>query len=98
VVDQGSPSLEIPDPPSFGRMLYVGLTKAERRRADDLIQELLDLVDDGHIAADGPAGVALVRRLEGAMLALRAMDGTVTPTSSRGQGNVESGIPESPAR
>jgi len=55
----------------------VGLTKAERQRADDLIQELLDLVDDGHIAADGPTGVALVRRLEGAMIALRAMDGPI---------------------
>ena len=84
--------------PTVRHDVDVGLTKAERRRADDLIQELLDLVDDGHIAADGPAGVALVRRLEGAAIALRAMDGTVTPTSSRGQGNVESGIPESPAR
>jgi hypothetical protein len=61
-------------------MMYVGLTKAERQRADDLIQELLDLVDDGHIAADGPAGVALVRRLEGAMLALRAIDGPIIVT------------------
>ena len=58
----------------------MGLIKAERQRADDLIQELLDLVDDGHIAADGPAGVALVRRLEGAMLALRAMDGPLIVT------------------
>ena len=80
VVDQGSPSLEIPDPPSSGRMLHVGLTKAERQRADNLIQELLDLVDDGHIAGDGPTGVALVRRLEGAMLALRAMDGPIIVT------------------
>ena len=75
----------------------MGLTKAERQRANDLIQKLLDLVDDGDLAADGPVRVALVRRLEGPMLALRAIDGTVTPTSSRGQGNVESGIPESPA-
>jgi hypothetical protein len=73
-------------------MVTVALTKAERQKAADLIQCLLDMVDDGDLAADGPAGVALVRRLEGAMLALRAMDGTVTPTS-----NVESGIPESPA-
>jgi hypothetical protein len=58
----------------------VGLAKAERQRADDLIQRLLDLIDDGDLAADGPAGVTLVRRLEGAMLALRAMDDTVTPT------------------
>jgi hypothetical protein len=52
----------------------VALTKAERQKADDLIQRLLDLVDDGHLAADGPAGVALARRLEGAVLALRAME------------------------
>ena len=61
-------------------MSYVGLTKAERQRADALIQQLLDLVDDGDLAADGPAGVALVRRLEGAMLALRAMDRTMDDT------------------
>jgi hypothetical protein len=57
-------------------MLYVGLTKAERQKALDLIQRLLDLVDDGDLAADGAAGVALVRRLEGAIIALRAMDGS----------------------
>ena len=74
------------------------LTRAERQKAADLIQTLLDMVDDGDLAADGPVGVALTRRLEGTMLALKAMNGTVTPTSSRGQGNVESGIPESPAR
>ena len=51
----------------------VALTKAEQRKAVDLIQQLLDLVDDGHLAVDGPAGIGLVRRLEGAMLALRAM-------------------------
>jgi hypothetical protein len=55
-------------------MFDVRLTKAERKKAADLTQRLLDLVDDGHLAADGPAGVALVRRLEGAMLALWAMD------------------------
>ena len=58
----------------------MALTKTQQREAADLIQELLDLVDDGHIAADGPAGVALVRRLEGAMLALRAMDGPLIVT------------------
>jgi hypothetical protein len=55
-------------------MVTVSLARAERQKADDLIQQLLDLVDDGYLAADGPASVALVRRLEGAMLALRAMD------------------------
>jgi hypothetical protein len=56
----------------------VSLTRAERQKADDLIQQLLDLVDDGYLAADGPAGVALVRRLEGAAIALRGMDSTMT--------------------
>jgi hypothetical protein len=71
----------VPDEPVVGHDNQVALTQAERRKAVDLIQELLDLVDDGHIAADGPAGVALVRRLEGAMLALRVLDGY--GTSSR---------------
>lgn len=53
----------------------MALTRAEQREVADLIQRLLDLVDDGNLAADGPVGVALVRRLEGAMLALRAMYG-----------------------
>ena len=58
-------------------MLGMALTKAERERAADLLQRLLDLVDGADLAADGPAGVVLVRRLEGAMLALRATDDTV---------------------
>jgi hypothetical protein len=57
----------------WGSVVTVALTKAERQKAADLIQMLVDMVDDGHLAADGPAGAALVRRLEGAMLALRAM-------------------------
>jgi hypothetical protein len=32
----------------------VGLTRVERREALDLIQGLLDLVDDGGLAADAP--------------------------------------------
>jgi hypothetical protein len=67
---------------SWGRMVTVALTRAERQRAADLIQTLLDLVDDGDLAADGPSGVALVRRLEGAMLALRAMDGHGTSSQT----------------
>ena len=58
----------------------MALTKAERQQAADLIRRLLDMVDAGDLAADGPTGVALVRRLEGAMLALKAVDGTVIPT------------------
>ena len=73
-----------PRPASLGKDGHVALIRAERQKADHLIQSLLDLVDDGDLAADGPAGVALVRRLEGAMLALRAMDDTVTPTVESG--------------
>jgi hypothetical protein len=61
-------------------MVTVALTRAERQKAADLIQTLLEMVDDGDLAADGPAGVTLVRRMEGVMLALRAMDGPTIPT------------------
>ena len=52
----------------------MALTQAEQREAVDLIERLLALVEQGGLAADGPAGAALVRRLEGALLALRALD------------------------
>lgn len=65
-------------------MVTVALTRAERQKAADLIQRLLDLVDDGDLAADGPAGVALARRLEGAMLALRTMDSITVPMVESG--------------
>jgi hypothetical protein len=48
----------------------VALSKAERRESADLIQRPVDLVDDRHLAVDGPAGVALARHLEGVMLVL----------------------------
>ena len=59
----------------------MALTPAEQRRAVNLIQRLLDIVDDGTLAADGPKGVALVRHLEGAMLALTGLD----KSGSKGQ-------------
>ena len=52
------------------------LTRAEQREAADLIERLLNLVEGGDLAADGPAGAALARRLEGALLALRTLDGS----------------------
>ena len=55
-------------------MVTVALTRAERQKAADLIQRLLDLVDDGDLAADGPPGVALAQSLDSAMLALSVMD------------------------
>ena len=48
-----------------------GTDPGRAREAADLIWHLLDLVDDGQFPADGPVGVALVRRLEGALIALR---------------------------
>ena len=62
----------------------MALTKAEQRKAADLIRQVLDLVDDGHLTVDGPTGVALVRHLEGAMLALRALAGHTVPTVDTG--------------
>ena len=51
----------------------MALTQAEQGEAAELIERLLASVDDGDVAADGPAGSALVRRLEGSLLALRAL-------------------------
>ena len=49
----------------------MAFSKAERRESADLIQRPVDLVDDRHLSvADGPAGVALARHLEGVMLVL----------------------------
>lgn len=42
---------------TVGHDVDVALTKAEQRKAADLVQQVLDLVDDGHLAADGPAAV-----------------------------------------
>jgi hypothetical protein len=47
----------------------------ERCEAADLLRRLLDAVERGDLASDGPAAVAVVRRIEGALLALSALDG-----------------------
>ena len=52
----------------------MSLTRAERQQAADLLHRVLGAVYDGDLSADGPAAVALVRRLEGALLALDALD------------------------
>lgn len=44
-------------------------TRAEAIRH---LESLLLAVDEGNLSADGPAAVAVVRRIEGALLALRA--------------------------
>jgi hypothetical protein len=50
--------------PRSGRMMDVALTKPERPKADDLIQRLLDLVDDGYLAARAAIWIALVGAAE----------------------------------
>lgn len=55
-------------------MVLVALTRAQREQAADLLREVLAAVDRGDLTADGPAAVGVVRRLEGALLALQAMD------------------------
>jgi hypothetical protein len=46
----------------------------ERQEAADLLRRVLGAVDRGDLAADGPAAGAVVRRLEGAILALEVQD------------------------
>ena len=62
-VSPGTPILEIPDVLVLGHYDHVAVTKAEREKAAELIQGLLDMIDDGDLAADGPASVAPMRRL-----------------------------------
>jgi hypothetical protein len=51
-------------------MSSVAMRRAERREAADTLRRLLAAVEDGTLAADGPAAVAVVRRLEGVLIAL----------------------------
>jgi len=50
------------------------MTRADRQEAAALLRRVLDAVDRGDLTADGPAAAAVVRLLEGALLALRAVD------------------------
>lgn len=52
----------------------VTLNRADRDNARALLRRVLDAVDRGDLTADGPAAVGVVRRLEGALLALREID------------------------
>jgi hypothetical protein len=52
----------------------VSLSKADRGEAAAQLRRVLDAVESGDLSADGPVGSALVRRLEGAVLALDAVD------------------------
>jgi hypothetical protein len=50
------------------------MNRRERREAAELFRRLFDALDQGHMTADGPAAAAAARRLEGALLALDALD------------------------
>lgn len=47
----------------------------DRREAELLLSGVLDAVQRGDLAADGPAATSVAHRLEGALLALRASSG-----------------------
>jgi hypothetical protein len=51
------------------------MNHADRQEAATMLRALLAAVDRGEVSADGPVGVTVVRRLEGALLALEAQDG-----------------------
>ena len=48
----------------------MALNATQRREAADTLRRVLAAVEDGTLAADGPAAVAVVRRLEGVLIAL----------------------------
>ena len=50
------------------------MRERDRAEAAELMRRILALVDSGELSADGPAGSGLVRRLEGALLAVEAME------------------------
>jgi hypothetical protein len=50
------------------------MNRRDREEAADLISGVLELAGQGNLSADGPAAVALIRRLEGADIALRSLD------------------------
>lgn len=51
----------------------MGLTRAQQREVAGVLRDLLSAVERGELSVDGPAGNALVRRLEGALLVLDAL-------------------------
>lgn len=55
----------------------VAVTRAQQREVAGLVERLLQLVSEGSVSADGPVGAALVRRLEGVLIGLRALTGHV---------------------
>jgi hypothetical protein len=49
------------------------VNRRDRQEAADLLRRLLGQVERGELTTDGPAAVTLVRRLEGAVIALDAL-------------------------
>jgi len=62
----------------------VSMSKADRGEAAAQLRRVLDAVESGELSADGPVGSALVRRLEGAVLALDAVDSKGSLSQSGG--------------
>ena len=60
------------------------MSKADRGEAAAQLRRVLDAVESGELSADGPVGSALVRRLEGAVLALDAVDSKGSLSQSGG--------------
>jgi hypothetical protein len=52
------------------------MNNEEQEAAATLLRRLLDALHRGDLGADGPAAVAVARRLEGALLTLEAMIAT----------------------
>lgn len=50
------------------------LSPEQLAEAAALLRRVLALVDSGDLSADGPAAVGLVRRLEGVVLTLEALE------------------------
>lgn len=55
-------------------LVHVAMTRADRQEAADLLRRVLDAVGRGDLAADAPVAAGVMRRLEGALLALQAVD------------------------
>ncbi len=52
----------------------MALTRAQQGEVGDLLRDLLTAVERGDLTVDGPAGNAMVRRLEGALLVLDTLN------------------------
>jgi hypothetical protein len=70
--------------PSDRPTYFHPMRQRDRAEAAELLRRVLALVESGGLAADGPAGAGLVRRLEGALLAVEAMSVAEKPGLPRG--------------